>query len=156
MKGGLMRLRHNTLITMIALPITPFIELFEKYVFGDWEFVKYLVVLVVIDTILGFSKHYIKHDISSKAYGMIAKKIVSYSIVMIVAHVVATFKVGGEQIESLVWFRYFACSELMVREAISIIENLEVISPGFIPKSIVRRLSEFDSNTGKPIDRDVR
>ena len=156
MKGGLMRLRHNTLITMIALPITPFIELFEKYVFGDWEFVKYLVVLVVIDTILGFSKHYIKHDISSKAYGMIAKKIVSYSIVMIVAHVVATFKVGGEQIESLVWFRYFACSELMVREAISIIENLEVISPGFIPKSIVRRLSEFDSNTGKPIDRDVK
>ena len=90
-----MRLRHNTLITMIALPITPFIELFEKYVFGDWEFVKYLVVLVVIDTILGFSKHYIKHDISSKAYGMIAKKIVSYSIVMIVAHVVATFRVGG-------------------------------------------------------------
>ena len=156
MKGWLMRLRHNTLITMIALPITPFIELFEKYVFGDWEFVKYLVVLVVIDTILGFSKHYIKHDISSKAYGMIAKKIVSYSIVMIVAHVVATFRVGGEQIESLVWFRYFACSALMVREAISIIENLEVISPGFIPKSIVRRLSEFDSNTGKPIDRDVR
>lgn len=156
MKGGLMRLRHNTLITMIALPITPFIELFEKYVFGDWEFVKYLVVLVVIDTILGFSKHYIKHDISSKAYGMIAKKIVSYSIVMIVAHVVATFRVGGEQIESLVWFRYFACSALMVREAISIIENLEVISPGFIPKSIVRRLSEFDSNTGKPIDRDVK
>lgn len=156
MKGGLMRLRHNTLITMIALPITPFIELFEKYVFGDWEFVKYLVVLVVIDTILGFSKHYIKHDISSKAYGMIAKKIVSYSIVMIVAHVVATFRVGGEQIESLVWFRYFACSALMVREAISIIENLEVISPGFIPKSIVRRLSEFDSNTGKPIDRDAK
>ena len=151
-----MRLRHNTLITMIALPITPFIELFEKYVFGDWEFVKYRVVLVVIDTILGFSKHYIKHDISSKAYGMIAKKIVSYSIVMIVAHVVATFRVGGEQIESLVWFRYFACSALMVREAISIIENLEVISPGFIPKSIVRRLSEFDSNTGKPIDRDVK
>ena len=151
-----MRLRHNTLITMIALPITPFIELFEKYVFGDWEFVKYLVVLVVIDTILGFSKHYIKHDISSKAYGMIAKKIMSYSIVMIVAHVVATFRVGGEQIESLVWFRYFACSALMVREAISIIENLEVISPGFIPKSIVRRLSEFDSNTGKPIDRDVK
>ena len=151
-----MRLRHNTLITMIALPITPFIELFEKYVFGDWEFVKYLVVLVVIDTILGFSKHYIKHDISSKAYGMIAKKIVAYSIVMIVAHVVATFRVGGEQIESLVWFRYFACSALMVREAISIIENLEVISPGFIPKSIVRRLSEFDSNTGKPIDRDVK
>ena len=141
---------------MIALPITPFIELFEKYVFGDWEFVKYLVVLVVIDTILGFSKHYIKHDISSKAYGMIAKKIVSYSIVMIVAHVVATFRVGGEQIESLVWFRYFACSALMVREAISIIENLEVISPGFIPKSIVRRLSEVDSNTGKPIDRDVK
>ena len=44
----------------------------------------------------------------------------------------------------------------MVREAISIIENLEVISPGLIPQSIVRRLGEFDSNTGKPIDRDVR
>ena len=41
-------------ITIMALPIAPLLEVIEKYVFGDWEFVKYLFVLVIFDTLLGF------------------------------------------------------------------------------------------------------
>ena len=146
-----MKMKNLKFISLVSIPLAPILEMFEKYIFGDWEFVKYLIVLVVIDTLLGFSKHYIRHDISSKAYGMIAKKLIVYSVVMIVAHVIASFTVAGEAIDSLVWFRYFCCSALMVREGISILENTNSIYPGLIPKSIVRRLSEFDSDTGEPI-----
>ncbi|MGM9759918.1 MAG: bacteriophage holin [Parabacteroides sp.] len=145
-------MKHARMIVGLAIPISPVLELVEKYVFGDWEFVKYLAVLVVIDTVLGIVKHYQRHDISSRAYGMIAKKILVYSVVMIVAHVIASFTVEGNTVDSLSWFRYFACSVLMVREGISILENTESIYPGFLPKSIVRRLSEFDSKTGKPME----
>ena len=138
-------------VTLFALPIAPVLEVCEKYIFGDWEFVRFLVVLVLLDTILGFVKHGILHDISSKAFGMIAKKLVVYASVLVVTHVLATFSVGGEQVGCLVWFRYFACAALMVREAISIVENCETISPGLLPKSLIRRLSEFDSTTGQRI-----
>lgn len=145
-------MKHARMIVGLAIPISPVLELVEKYVFGDWEFVKYLAVLVVIDTVLGIVKHYQRHDISSRAYGMIAKKILVYSVVMIVAHVIASFTVEGNTVDSLSWFRYFACSVLMVREGISILENTESIYPGFLPKSIVRRLRDFDSKTGEPVE----
>ena len=138
-------------LTVFALPFAPILELCERYIFGDWEFVKFLVVLVVFDTALGFAKHFKLHDISSKAYGMIAKKLFVYASVLVVTHVLATFTIGGEQVGSLVWFRYFACSALMVRESISILENCEAIYPGLLPKALVRRLSEFDSKTGERI-----
>lgn len=36
------------MIALIALPLSPLLELFERYVFGDWEFVKWLIVLVCV------------------------------------------------------------------------------------------------------------
>lgn len=138
-------------LTLMALPVAPVLEFIEKYVFGDWEFVKFLIVLVVIDTALGFIKHFMAHDISSRAFGMIARKLLIYASVLIVTHVLATFSVGGNPVGCLVWFRYFACAALMVRESISVLENCETICPGLIPKWIVRRLSEFDSDTGQKI-----
>lgn len=138
-------------VVLFSLPFAPILELCERYVFGDWEFVKFLVVLVIFDTLLGFIKHFKLHDISSKAYGMIAKKLLVYSSVLVVTHVLASFTVNSDPVGCLVWFRYFACSALMVREAISILENCEAVYPGLLPKSLVRRLSDFDSTTGQKI-----
>ena len=98
--------------TFIALPLTPLAELFERYVFGDWEFVRFLVVLITLDTVLGFICHWIAHDISSRAFGMIVRKLLVYSSVMVLGHVMSQFSVGGEPVDSFVWFRYFACSAL--------------------------------------------
>ena len=50
------------MIALIALPLSPLLELFERYVFGDWEFVKWLIVLVCVDTVLGFVKHWLSKD----------------------------------------------------------------------------------------------
>ena len=137
------------MIALIALPISPFVELFERYVFGDWEFVKWLIVLVCVDTGLGFVKHWLSKDVSSKAYGMITKKLIIYSGVLILSHVMGNFSIAGQVVDSFVWFRYFACTALMVREALSIIENVEEIYPGFFPAAIINKLKGFDNLTGK-------
>lgn len=144
-------MRNIKSIAIITLPISPLVELFEKYVFGDWEFVFFLLVLIILDTVLGFIRHWIAHDISSRAFGMIARKLLVYSSVMVLGHVMSRFSVAGEPVDSFVWFRYFACSALMVREGISIIENLEDIMPGFFPAWVIRRLKGFDNITGEKI-----
>lgn len=144
-------MRNLKLITFVSIPLSPIAELFERYVFGDWEFVKFLIVLISLDTLLGFVKHYIAKDVDSRAFAMIAKKLIAYSSVMILSHVLSNFAVGGESVDSFVWFRYFACSALMVREGISIIENLEDIMPGFFPAWVIRRLKGFDNITGERI-----
>ena len=43
-------MKNLKLISLISIPLAPIMELVEKYVFGDWEFAKFLIVLVVIDT----------------------------------------------------------------------------------------------------------
>ena len=135
------------MIILFAAPLTPLLEVIEKYVFGDWEFVKFLVVAMALDTVLGFVKHWIRKDISSKAWGMISRKVVIYAAVLILAHIMCNFKIGNQVVESFIWFRYFACSALMVREAISIIENIEAISPGFFPTWVIKKLSGFNNET---------
>lgn len=142
-------MKNFKMIALIALPVSPFIEIFERYVFGDWEFVKWLVVMMFIDTLLGFVKHLIARDVSSRAWGMIAKKLIIYSCVLVLSHVMSNFSIAGQVVDSFVWFRYFACTALMIREALSIIENVEEICPGFFPVAIINKLKGFDSITGK-------
>lgn len=52
--------------------------------------------------------------------------------------------VNGEPVEVFDWFRTFICTALLVREGISIVENLNKIKPGLIPKIITKYLKEFD------------
>lgn len=141
--------KNYKMIALIALPVSPFLEIFERYVFGDWEFVKWLVVLMIVDTFLGFIKHCISKDVSSKAWGMIAKKLIIYSCVMVLSHVMSNYSIAGQVVDSFVWFRYFACTALIIREALSIIENVEEIYPGFFPKAVITKLKGFDNITGK-------
>ncbi len=147
-------MKNIRMVALLALPVTPLLELFERYVFGDWEFVRWLVVLMCLDTFLGFVKHWYRRDVSSKAWGMIVKKLIVYSCVLVLSHVMSNFAIVGNAVESFIWFRYFACSALMVREALSIIENVEEICPGFFPKAIITKLREFDSINGNKLEKE--
>lgn len=141
-------MKNIKLVCIITLPVNGFLNFFRTYVFADWEFVKWLVVLMVVDTLLGFVKHWLAKDVSSKAYGMIGRKLLVYTSIMILAHVFSRFTIQDELVTTLNWFGTFCCTALMVREGLSIVENVEAILPGFFPKSIITRLRDFDSKTG--------
>lgn len=123
----------------------------EKYIFSDWEFLMFLVVLVACDTILGFYKAWKSKTIESKAWGQVIEKFLLYSMVLIVANVLTKFTVNGDTSSIFNWIDDVFFGALLVREAISILENIGEIKPDFLPAWILKRLKKFD-DSGKVKD----
>ena len=129
-----------------CVSVTTFIE---KYVYNDWEFLKYLMILIIIDTIISWFYHLKKKDFSSKGFGMIFMKILIYSGLLIISHVIGNFTVEGGNVEHYAWFRSVVCNALIIRESISIIENSAKITPTLVPTRVRKYLADFDEN-GSP------
>lgn len=127
-------------------PVTQFIN---KYIFNDWEFLKFLFVICSVDTLLGFVKAIKNREVSSKGFGMIFKKIIVYSSALIVTHVLVNFTINNKAQVLFSWIDSMIFSAIVVREAISIFENIAAIDDTFIPNSILKYLKQFDSKTGK-------
>ena len=124
-----------------ALPVSWIAEFLQMYVVGDCHWVLYLAVLMTLDTLLGFTKHWMTHTVSSKGWGDVGIKLLLYSAVLILGHVLGNVEVAaGTGTAHLTWFKTFACIFLILREALSIVENIEEIKPGFFPKWLVKRL----------------
>lgn len=129
--------------TFLSFPI---FKIVEKYFFADWEFLKFLFVLVIGDTVLGFYKHFKHKTLSSKAWGKIINKLISYGSLLIVSHVLGSFTIKGETIHSFGWLHTLVFASLMVKEGISIIENIGAINENLVPKWLLKKLKEFDKN----------
>lgn len=131
---------------LIAIPISPIHGWFEKYVFGDWEFLKFLVILMVVDTVLGFWNHFKEKDLSLEGFEKILIKLICYGSALIVAHNLSSFQVLGEVISGFSWFRFTICTALIVREALSIFKQIDKLSPGIVPIRIKKYLKYYDDN----------
>lgn len=116
----------------------------EKYVFRDWEFMKYLLILIVVDTAVSWIYHIKNKDFSSKGFSMIITKLFIYCAILIVAHVVGNFTVEGGNVEVYTWFRAVVCNALIIRESISIIENAAKVNPTLVPQRVRKYLYDFD------------
>lgn len=119
-------------------------QFIEKYIFRDWEFLKYLMILIVIDTLVSWVYHIKNKDFSSKGFSMIITKLFIYSAILIVSHVMGNFTVEGGNVEIYTWFRAVVCNALIIRESISIVENAARVSPTLVPQRIRKYLSDFD------------
>ena len=134
-------MRKTKCVFFLAIPFSVIAEVLERYVLGDCHWVLYLAVLMALDTILGFTKHWLSNTVSSKGWGDVGIKLLLYTTVLILGHVLGSVELAaGTGTEHLTWFKTFSCVFLMIREAISIVENIEEIKPGFFPKWFVKRL----------------
>lgn len=141
MKKKLKRLPVMSLI--IALPLSIVADIL-KYVYQDWEFAKWIGMAVIIDTVLGFIKHLVHKDASSEEFFVkFSKKIVVYILLLILANILTNFTVGGDVVGATQWMGTYLCVFMMVREAISIMENANAITPVF-PKSFIKRFKDFN------------
>ena len=55
------------MIAVTSVPLTIATEGLQ-YVYQDWEFVKWIAILIGIDTILGVWKHLVHKDASSESF----------------------------------------------------------------------------------------
>jgi phage-related holin len=121
--------------------------IFNKYIFADWDFGFVLALFVLLDTSTGIWKAWKLKRVSSHKLGGVFTKIVLYAVVLMVVHGLTNFS-GGDR---LLWVKDGVYLGLLVREGLSILENVSRINPNLVPKWLLVRLSEFDEQ-GKPID----
>ena len=131
---------------VMGLPLSFVADFFEEFLFNDWIYLKFLVSLIVIDTILSWVYHFIKRDLSSKGFSMIGLKLLVYFSLLIMANIASSFTVRGSVVEGFGWFYTLVCTSLIIREAMSIAENAAKINPTLVPKWIRKYLSDFDEN----------
>ena len=139
-------MKQFRMIALTAVPVSGFFEILQKYLIGDVEFIKYIVVLVGLDTILGFIKHLMHKDANSKDFfNEFAKKIFIYLALIILATVLYNVTANGSHVVPIEWISTFIYSMMIIREAVSIVENIQAIYPIF-PAAIVKRLKDFRDN----------
>jgi toxin secretion/phage lysis holin len=147
-----MQVKTIFIYLMYGWIIAPAISFIEKYVYSDWEFLKFLFVVIVVDTVLGLVKAFIKKNISSKGFAMVLKKIIIYSAALIATSALTKFTVAGAPQAAFGFLNNVVFSAIMVREAISIFENIGEIDPNVLPSWILKYLHKFDSLTGQKIE----
>jgi len=138
---------HFLFLWAYSLTLVELCQFITKYIFNEWQFLIFLVILIVADTVLGFTAAWIRHEISSKGLWMIAKKAIVYFWILITLHVMTYFIVHNEDAPSQIftWVTMPFYISMILREAISIFENAGKIEPKLIPTAILKRLKKFNS-----------
>lgn len=137
---------------LISLPITGIVEFVDAYIYNDWEFARFLVTLIIVDTVLSVIKHLLHKDASSEDFWKgTSKKVFVYMVLLIVANVMSNFNVNGHHVSATAWMGDYLCVAMLVREAISIIENSNAIYP-WLPVKVLKRLKDFGED-GEYINR---
>lgn len=143
-----MTIKKLCTIVFLSVPLTGIIKFVETYVYSDWSFLISLFILISLDTATGFLKAFVQKNFESAKVGKIAIKLVLYCSALICVHVLTNFTVNGEHPPLIGWFDDFAFSLLMIREGVSVLENIAIIKPDLLPKKLLTYLKQFDSQTG--------
>lgn len=119
--------------------------IFDQYIFNDWKFLPFLVVVMIVNTITGIWKSWKLHTFS--IFEMIPfAKIIIYALFMVIVHGLTYFSENDWVMTAFSWVQQTCYAALIVRESVSTVENFGIISPGLIPKWILKRLKDFDDN----------
>ena len=136
----------KTLIALIgAAPLTAVINVMS-YIYRDWEFAKWIAVAIVIDTVASIVKHFVHKDVSSEEFWKkFSRKIFVYIALLILSNTLSHYTVQGHVVGPTQWISEYLCVFMMIREAISILENLNAIIP-IVPVWLLKRLKDFNDN----------
>lgn len=119
---------------------------FDTYIFSDWQFVLFLIVIILVDTVLGTYNAWKKKTLESRAYARLFEKILIYGGILITSHVLISFTISGTATGLFNWVDDLLFCMIMVREAISICENIGEIRPDLLNKKLLARLKKFDES----------
>ena len=139
----------NSMLLLYASVFAVLSEFFEKYLFSDWQYLVFLVIMVAIDSILGAYAAYKRQELSSKGWGKIIEKLLIYFSFLVMTHVLMFVTINGQKVTLLSWLDDTLFFAILIREAISVVENAALINPTLVPKWLLSKLKSFD-NDGNP------
>jgi toxin secretion/phage lysis holin len=146
----------NTKLFILAFGFAPILSFIEKYIWDDWSFLMFMVLLVAIDTASGTLYAIKEHQFSSKKMQPLLIKIVVYGLTLITVHIMSAFTVKNQPntmiADILPYLDSIMYSFLVFREVLSINENLGKLGYPMLPKFVLKRFADFDEN-GAPIKK---
>ena len=119
---------------------------FDTYIFSDWQFAYFVICLLIVDTCLGTYKSWKKKTLESRAFARLFEKIALYGAILITANALINFPIKGAANGLFNWVDSVLYCSIIVREALSIFENVAEISPNLISKRVLARLKSFDES----------
>lgn len=139
------------ILTSMCLAITNFFSkaFFNKYFISDWEFVAYLAVMVIIDTLLGIGLALKNNDFSSSGFSGFFVKVVVYTALLVCVNILTGFTIKGEHPGYLDMTDDVLYGGIIIRESISVIEKAGKIRPGLVPPWIAKKLKELNNDGPK-------
>jgi len=122
--------------------IAPGVAVLEQYVFGDLAFVWFLMLLVFIDTALGFRLAWKNKRIASKAFSRVLDKLFVYLSLMTASYAIAQMGGAGEDSILFMSLRWLVVSYISIREFISIAEKSTLMGYG-LPEWLMKHLRDY-------------
>jgi len=136
----------STILTYLSAGSTAaFLTAFQKYIFSDVEYLKWLLIAVTLDLITGITKVWVKEGFSavtSMGLRMTITKFVQYGAFLIITHVLTNFTVGGAT-SPLAFVSEWGYYLLILIEIKSVYENIIVINPHLdFVKGIIEKITQ--------------
>lgn len=137
-------------ICVLFLDVIGVFAFINKYLFSDVTFLKWLVVVMVLDLITGITKVWINEGakaITSKGLRCSVSKVIQYSAFLIVTHVLTHFQIGDQTNTDFTFLSKMAYEFLILIEIKSVYENIIRINPSldvvtFVSNKIVSALKK--------------
>ena len=123
-------------------------EYFEMYIFQDWGFIKYLFIMVLLDTLLGIRRAKKQKDFHWKRLDGLLDKLITYISILVLVHVMTSFTVDDKTVTWFMWLRISVFSALIAKEGLSSLRNLAATNKDYVPAWLLKKFEEFDK-TGK-------
>ena len=150
-KGGILGALLMSFLTASAF--SPYGQFVNKYIYNDWEFLKYFAVALSIDLLSGIVKNWLTKSICWED-GLIkfARKLFTCLSILVMFHVFVNFDEGSASAFAQEYLDMIKNLMILSFIGLSAITNIYEISGGkFPPLWLISRLKDFDDK-GERID----
>jgi len=121
--------------------LTPLFIFIQKFIYNDWNFLVWLLVLMFLDLFTGITKAVRNRTaVTSTGLRNTVIKVFQYGVFLIVIHVLIHFQIDGKEVGVLSYADEAGYTFLIVIEAKSIFENLQVLNPRVDFSGIIDKL----------------
>lgn len=127
---------------MIATTNSIYHKFIDKYLIADWEYIGYLFPLVFINFVLAWVIHWKKNPWSLPKGERLVIKTILYLLLVWALALTSNYTINGVHPTVLDWVDDVVFTSMMVRELASIAKKSTVLLPGFIPQSVIDKISK--------------
>lgn len=142
------------LLFALGWALAPLVQCADRYLWSDWEFAAALGVLIGADTLTGLLRAWNARSLSSRQFHRLFIKVLAYAAMLVTLHTISHHTVQGQPNSLLAgivpYFDATVYAAIVVREALSIHENLAALGYPLLPARVLRHFKAVEKEQQEP------